>query len=101
MTTSATAAEPAVKTEDKNQQGGIEQLLQAKGETRAPAKVVREARLQDYEAEYARSTQDPEGFWSEVARELEWFSPWKRVFNWTYPTFEWFAGAQCNITYNC
>ncbi len=101
MNSSAIAAEPTVKTDDKNQQGGIEQLLQTKGETRAPAKVAAAARLQNYEAEYARSTQDAEGFWSDVAKELEWFSPWKRVFHWTYPTFEWFAGAQCNITHNC
>jgi acetyl-CoA synthetase len=104
MTTSvmAPAMNPESKNpETKNQQGGIEQLLQAKGETRAPERVVREARLQDYEAEYARSVNDPEKFWSDVAGELEWFAPWKKVFNWTYPTFEWFAGAQCNITYNC
>ena len=96
---STSAIEPAAESKTKNQ--GIEQLLRAEGETRAPVKVVREARLQDYEAEYARSTQDPEAFWAEVARELEWFSPWKQVFQSSYPTFQWFTGAQCNITYNC
>src|SRR5260370_3424615 len=28
-------------------------------------------------------------------------SPWKKVFQWTYPTFQWFVGAKCNITHNC
>jgi acetyl-CoA synthetase len=23
------------------------------------------------------------------------------VFQWTYPTFEWFVGAKCNIAQNC
>ncbi len=66
-----------------------------------PAHVVAAANLQDYQREYDRSVADPEGFWAEVAHELEWFSPWHTVFKQDYPSFQWFDGATCNITYNC
>lgn len=79
---------------------GIEQLLHAENEIRPPASLVARARLRDYPAEYKRSVEDPDGFWAEVAQELEWFQPWKKVFDWKYPTFQWFTGAKCNITYN-
>ena len=83
------------------QSEGIEHLLQSKNEILPPASLVANARLRDYPAEYGRSMEDPEGFWADAARELEWFRPWTKVFEWTYPTFEWFVGAKCNITYNC
>ena len=31
---------------------------------------------------------------------MSWFKPWDKVFQWDYPTFQWFLGAKCNITYN-
>ncbi len=80
---------------------GIEQLLHADEEFAPPASLVANARLKDYPAEYQRSIDDPDGFWAGIARELQWFQPWSRVFEWTYPTFKWFLGAKCNITYNC
>ena len=80
---------------------GIEQLLQAGTEIHPPASLAASARIGDYTAEYTRSIQDPEAFWAGIARELEWFKPWTKIFEWKYPTFEWFLGAKCNITYNC
>jgi acetyl-CoA synthetase len=43
---------------------------------------------------------DPEAFWARAARELPWFRTWERVFDWTFPTFRWFIGAQTNLAYN-
>ena len=83
------------------QQGQIDHLLQETGEIPPPPHVARQATLQDFDAAYRRSIQDPEGFWAEVASELHWFSPWNQVFQWDYPSFRWFLGAKCNITYNC
>ena len=59
------------------------------------------ARIQDYEAAYAKSIADPERFWAEAAKELEWFRPWSKVLEWSYPWAKWFVGATCNIAYNC
>ena len=83
------------------QQGQIDHLLQETGEIPPPTHVARQATLQDYEETYRRSITDPEGFWAEVASGLEWFKPWDKVFQWDYPTFQWFLGGQCNITANC
>jgi acetyl-CoA synthetase len=83
------------------QQGQIDHLLQETGEIPPPPHVARQATLQDYPQTYRRSIDDPEGFWAGVASELEWSRPWDRVFQWDYPTFQWFLGGQCNITANC
>ncbi|PKB65136.1 MAG: acetate--CoA ligase [SAR202 cluster bacterium Io17-Chloro-G2] len=83
------------------QQGQIDHLLQETAVIQPPPSLVSQAFLQDQQAEYQRSIQDPEKFWSEVAGELEWFKPWSKVFQWDYPTFKWFIDAKCNITYNC
>ena len=48
----------------------------------------------------ARGLEDPEAFWESAARDLPWFHPWDRVFEWTFPTFRWFVGARTNLAYN-
>ena len=65
-----------------------------------PAALRQAAYLQDLDATYRVSLEDHETFWARVAEELEWFRPWDKVFEWTYPRFKWFVGAQCNITVN-
>jgi acetyl-CoA synthetase len=82
-------------------EAGIEQLLHADHELLPPRFLVDNARLQNYAEEYRRSVETPEAFWAMAAKELHWFRPWTKVFDWKYPTFEWFQGGQCNITYNC
>src|SRR5262245_29031206 len=47
-----------------------------------------------------RGRSDPEGFWAEAAGHLPWFRQWDQVFEWTFPTFRWFIGAQTNLAYN-
>ena len=81
-------------------ESGIEQLLRAETELHAPEFLVQQCRLKNYAAEYKRSVESPDAFWSGVASELEWFKPWNKVFEWTYPTFQWFLGGKCNITHN-
>jgi acetyl-CoA synthetase len=43
---------------------------------------------------------DPESFWERAALALPWFKTWDRVFEWTFPTFRWFIGAETNLAYN-
>jgi acetyl-CoA synthetase len=57
--------------------------------------------LADYDRLYARSISDPEGFWSEVAKELHWFKPWDKVLEWTPPHAKWFLGGKTNLSWNC
>ena len=54
-----------------------------------------------YEALYKRSVDDPDAFWSEVASELHWFSPWTKVLEWKEPFAKWFVGGTTNLAYNC
>ena len=55
------------------QQGQIDHLLQEAGEIPPPPHVVEQATMSDYDGVYARSVEDPEGFWAEAAGELHWF----------------------------
>jgi len=50
---------------------------------------------------YREATRDPEAFWVEMARQLDWSRPWERVLNWNPPHAEWFLGGQINASYNC
>jgi acetyl-CoA synthetase len=43
---------------------------------------------------------DPERFWERAAEQLPWFRHWDRVFEWDFPTFRWFSGAETNLSYN-
>jgi propionyl-CoA synthetase len=54
-----------------------------------------------YDEAYARSMQDPEGFWAEAAQEIRWTRPWSRVLDDSRaPFYRWFAGAETNTCYN-
>jgi acetyl-CoA synthetase len=57
--------------------------------------------IQEYEAKYKRSIEDPEGFWAEVAADFHFFKKWDRVLQWDPPDAKWFAGATTNAAYNC
>jgi acetyl-CoA synthetase len=43
---------------------------------------------------------DPDVLWARAAEQLPWFRRWDRVFEWTFPTFRWFIGAETNLAYN-
>jgi acetyl-CoA synthetase len=57
--------------------------------------------LEEYEAMYKRSIDDPDGFWSDQAEKLHWFKKWDKVLEWNEPFVKWFAGAKTNLSYNC
>src|SRR5580698_659263 len=57
--------------------------------------------LEEYEALYKRSIEDPEGFWAEAARELDWFRPWDSVMDGDFPSVKWFIGGKLNLSFNC
>jgi acetyl-CoA synthetase len=50
---------------------------------------------------YERAARDPEAFWEEFARELEWIRPWDSVLHWKAPYARWFEGGQINASANC
>jgi acetyl-CoA synthetase len=48
-----------------------------------------------------RAEQDPEAFWAERARQLDWFKPFDQVLEWRPPFAKWFVGGELNACYNC
>ena len=57
--------------------------------------------LEQYEALYKQSIEDPEGFWAGVAADLHWFERWDKVLEWDLPSAKWFVGGKLNLSYNC
>jgi acetyl-CoA synthetase len=57
--------------------------------------------LEQYEAMYKRSIEDPEAFWAEAARELDWFTPWDKVLEGGMGSAKWFVGGKLNLSHNC
>src|SRR5580704_13002584 len=54
-----------------------------------------------YHEVHARSLADPEGFWREAAREIDWIEPAKKIFDPSLGLYgRWFAGAVVNTCYN-
>jgi len=44
---------------------------------------------------------DPEGFWADQARTLDWFTPFSEVLDWRSPFARWFADGTLNASVNC
>lgn len=45
---------------------------------------------------------DPEAFWGEAAKAVDWFKPADKIFDAGSGQYgRWFAGAECNTSYNC
>ncbi|MFL5117197.1 MAG: acetate--CoA ligase [Microvirga sp.] len=62
-----------------------------------------------YEAMYAASVQDPEGFWYEQGGRIDWFRPFTKVKNTSFGGpgtsgevfIRWFEDGVTNVAYNC
>ncbi|MGD9690507.1 MAG: acetate--CoA ligase [Phycisphaerales bacterium] len=55
----------------------------------------------EYRRLHERSIADPESFWAEEGKKLDWFTPWERVLDWNPPDAKWFVGGTLNACYNC
>jgi propionyl-CoA synthetase len=54
-----------------------------------------------YHQVYADWKRDPDAFWAEAARDVDWFTPYEKVFDATSGVYgRWFPGATCNTCYN-
>lgn len=59
--------------------------------------------LETYQARYAESIQDPEGFWATIAERLTWYQKWDTVrdYDFVKAQIKWFEGGTLNACYNC
>jgi acetyl-CoA synthetase len=58
-----------------------------------------------YRDMYARSIKDPNGFWAEQAKRIDWIKPFSKVKNTTFGpgnvSIRWFEDGTLNACYNC
>ncbi len=60
-----------------------------------------DARTSRYHDVYARWQRDPQGFWGEAARDIDWIEPPKQVFDPNAGVYgRWFTGGVCNTCWN-
>ena len=59
--------------------------------------------MAQYNKIYRKSIDDPEGFWGEMAEELDWFKKWDKVLvqDFSDAKHQWFVGGKLNVSYNC
>ncbi|HZU64733.1 MAG TPA: acetate--CoA ligase [Novosphingobium sp.] len=71
-----------------------------------PAEWAETALIDDarYQQMYARSVEDPEGFWGEEARRIDWIRPFSQVKNTSFHKddfgIRWFADGTLNLAAN-
>ncbi len=72
-----------------------------------PSKIAESAWIDDdtYEEMYKASIEDPEGFWAEHGKRVDWIKPFTKVknVNFTAPgvSIKWFEDGVLNACYNC
>jgi len=72
-----------------------------------PANIVARAKidLKKYEEMYAQSVNNPDDFWGEQAKRLDWMKPFTKVKNtsFAYPdiSIKWFEDGELNVSANC
>jgi acetyl-CoA synthetase len=82
---------------DRAQRATLSALLKGEEPIQPPEWLALEAAIND-EIERARAADDPEDFWSEKARDVEWMEPWREVMVFDPPRHEWFVGGRLNAT---
>lgn len=57
---------------------------------------------EEYQDNYARSVENPEEFWSDIAKQFTWKKEWDTTLEWDFnePNVKWFKEGQLNITEN-
>jgi acetyl-CoA synthetase len=65
------------------------------------ARAAKVSSREQYEALYARSIADPEGFFREQAAQLRWTKAPTKVLEWTPPFAKWFSDGTLNLADNC
>ena len=56
-----------------------------------------------YEEMYKQSIDDPENFWAEQAKKVDWTKKWDKVMDYDFNTadIKWYLGGKLNVTYDC
>ncbi|QQR73031.1 MAG: acetate--CoA ligase [Holophagales bacterium] len=85
----------------ETQQAAIAKLANDEIVIKPPIRLAREAYLANDEIERAAALADPDVFWAERARAIEWMEPFHTVCQFDPPHHQWFLGGKLNATVNC
>ncbi|HEY5722927.1 MAG TPA: acetate--CoA ligase [Allosphingosinicella sp.] len=57
----------------------------------------------DYDALYRRSLEDPDGFWREQAKRIDWVRAPERIADWSFDpvSIKWYEDGILNLCFNC
>jgi acetyl-CoA synthetase len=60
---------------------------------------------QKYQSMYKRSVEDPEGFWSDAGKRVDWIKPYTKIKNVSYGpgdvSIKWYEDGTLNVAANC
>ena len=87
-------------------EGGITSMMEEKRIFNSPKEFSKKAYIKsmdEYKKIYKRSIDDPEGFWGEMAQQLDWYKKWNKVLveDFAKAKHQWFIGGKINVSYNC
>ena len=72
-----------------------------------PLSLVQSARVtaESYAADYARSIENPDAYWGDIGRRLEWIKPFTQVKNTSFHAADfrirWYEDGTLNVSVNC
>ncbi|MBI3446446.1 MAG: AMP-binding protein, partial [Magnetospirillum sp.] len=71
-----------------------------------PAETAKNALIDEkkYNEWYERSVKDPDGFWGEHGKRIDWIKPFTKVKNTSYTgevSIKWFEDGTLNVAANC
>ena len=78
----------------------VKMNLKEHGMFEPPEDFVKQANMNNPDI-YQRAEEDFEGFWEELAENVDWYNRWDNVLEWNPPYSKWFVGGRLNASYNC
>ncbi|PKN56655.1 MAG: acetate--CoA ligase [Deltaproteobacteria bacterium HGW-Deltaproteobacteria-14] len=92
------AAEPALTDA---QRAAISALSHDEQVIAAPVWLAQQAYVPNDAVERAFAAQDPDGFWRDKAKLVDWMRPFDTVCELDLPNHRWFVGGKLNASVNC
>ncbi len=95
------------QVETKTEQKQITSMLEEKRVFPPSTEFVENAAIHSmsqYKALWNWSVRDPEGFWSTMAEQLDWYRKWDTFLEYDFvehPEVRYFIGGKINVSYNC
>ncbi len=83
------------------QRAAIEALTKDPRVIEAPVWLAQQAGIPNDAVERSFAERDPDGFWREKAKAVEWMEPFREVSRVDGPNHQWFLGGKLNATVSC